>query len=106
MQITACVTYRLWFPPIATISDEGRVAPHIVRMLLAVTALVVGARSVDLLLERINTLKVIGVLRAPTLIGPAFVFPATGGPPTGLLPVFESWVGMKPTTTERTPPPL
>jgi hypothetical protein len=75
-------------------------------MLLAVTALVIGPRSVDLLLERISTLKVIGVLRAPVLIGLALVFLATGRPTTSLLPVFEPWMGMKPATTERTPPPL
>jgi hypothetical protein len=75
-------------------------------MLLAVTALVIGPRSVDLLLERISTLKVIGVLRAPVLIGLALVFLAAGRPTTSLLPVFEPWMGMKPATTERTPPPL
>jgi len=75
-------------------------------MLLAVTALVIGSRSVDLLLEQISTLKVIGVLRAPALIGLALVFPATGGPTTSLLPVFQPWMEMKPATTERTPPPV
>ena len=106
MQITACGTYRLRSLPAAPVPDEDLAAPHIVRVLLAVTALVIGSRSVDLFLERISTLKVVGVLRAPALIGLALVFPATGGPTTGLLPVFEPWMGMKPATTERTPPPL
>jgi hypothetical protein len=75
-------------------------------MLLAVMALVVSSRSVDPLLEWISALKVIGVLRAPALIGLTLVFPATGGPTTSLLPVFEPWMGMKPATTDGTPPPL
>jgi hypothetical protein len=106
VQITACGTYGLRSLPTAPVPDEDLVALHVVRMLLAVTALVIGSRSVDLLQERISTLKVIGVLRAPALIGLALVLPATGGPTTGLLPVFEPWMGMKPATTERTPPPL
>ena len=65
MQITACGTYRLRSPLVAPVPDKDLVAPHIVRMLLAVMALVVSSRSVDPLLEWISALKVIGVMGAP-----------------------------------------
>jgi hypothetical protein len=75
-------------------------------MLLAVAALVVGARSVLFLLKRrISTAKVIRVLGSPMLIEFLLLLAATFGPATGLLPLFEPRMGMKPTTTERTPLP-
>jgi hypothetical protein len=58
-------------------------------MLMAVVALVVGARSVDFLLKRISTPKVIRMLGSPTLIGLPLLFAATGGPATGFLALLE-----------------
>jgi len=74
-------------------------------MLLAVAALPVGARSVDFLLVHIRTAKIIWVLSPPLLIGLPFLLVATVRPTTGLLPLLEPRMGMKPTTTERTSPP-
>jgi hypothetical protein len=74
-------------------------------MLLTVAALVVGARSVLFLLQRINPAKVIRVLRPPFLIGLPLLLTVTVGPATGFLPLLEPRMGMKPTTTERTPSP-
>jgi len=45
------------------------------------------------------------VLGPPLLIGLPLLLVATVGPTTGLLPLFEPRMGIKPTTTERTPPP-
>jgi hypothetical protein len=39
------------------------------------------------------------------LIEPPLLFLTALGPATGLLPLLEPRMGMKPTTTERTPPP-
>jgi hypothetical protein len=74
-------------------------------MLLTVVALVFGARSVLFLLERIDTARVVRVLRPPSLIAFRLLLAATFGATTGLLPLFEPRMGMKPATTERTPPP-
>jgi hypothetical protein len=74
-------------------------------MLLAVATLVVGARSIDFLLVRISISEVIRVLAPPSLIELPLLLLATLGPTTGLLPLFEPRMGMKPTTTERTSPP-
>src|SRR5215469_11925693 len=86
-------------------SDEGRVALHVVGMLLTVTTLVVGARSVLFLLQRVSIPKVIRVLGPPLLIGLSLLLAATVCSTTGLLPLLEPRMGMKPTTTERAPPP-
>jgi hypothetical protein len=74
-------------------------------MLLTIAALVVGARSVRFLLERIGTMKVIRVRDAPLVIRLSLLLAATIRSTTGLLPLLEPRMGMKPTTTERTPPP-
>ncbi|PYU38417.1 MAG: hypothetical protein DMG54_30150 [Acidobacteria bacterium] len=105
VQIRTCVTYRRRSQPLAPFSDESRVALHVVGMLLPVAALVVGARSVLFPLQRIRIPKVIRVLGPPLLIGLPLLLVATVGPTTGLLPLFEPRMGIKPTTTERTPPP-
>jgi len=73
-------------------------------MLLTVTTLVVGARSVLFLLKRVSIPKVIRVLGPPLLIGLSLLLAATVCSTTGLLPLLEPRMGMKPTTTERTPP--
>jgi hypothetical protein len=74
-------------------------------MPLTVTTLVVGARSVLFLLKRVSIPKVIRVLGPPLLIGLSLLPAATVCSTTGLLPLLEPRMGMKPTTTERTPPP-
>jgi hypothetical protein len=73
-------------------------------MLLAVATLFLGTRSVLFSLKCIGTAKVIGVLVPPFLIEPALLLPAAFGSTTGLLPLLEPGMGMKPTTTERAPP--
>ena len=105
MQIGTCGTYRRRSQPLAPFSDESRVALHVVGMLLTVAPPVVAARSVLLLLQRINPAKVIRVLSPPLLIGLPLLLAATLRLTTGLLPLFKPRVGMKPTTTERTPSP-
>jgi hypothetical protein len=105
VQIASCVTYRRLSLSLAAFSDQSRVAPHVVGMLLAIVAHVFGARSVLFLLLRINLAKVIWVLRAPSLIGLPPLLLAAVRPTTGHLPFFDAWMGMKPTTTERTPRP-
>jgi hypothetical protein len=74
-------------------------------MLLTVAALVVGARSALFLLERIGTMKVIRVLGPPLVIRLSLLLAATVHSTTGFLPLLEPRMGMKPPTTERTPPP-
>ena len=105
MQIGACGTYRCRSRLRAAFSDEGCVALHVVGMLLTVTTLVVGARSVLFLLKRVSIPKVIRVLGPPLLIGLSLLLAATVCSTTSLLPLLEPWMGMKPTTTERAPPP-
>jgi len=105
VQIKACGTYRHRSQPLAPFSDESRVALHVVGMLLTVAALVVGARSALFLLERIGTMKVIRVLGPPLVIRLSLLLAATVRSTTGFLPLLEPRMGMKPTTTERTPPP-
>lgn len=90
---------------LAPFSDESRVAPHVVGMLLPVAVHVGGARSVGFLLVRISTAEVIRVLGPPMPIQLLLLLLATLGLATGLLPLFEARMGMKPATTERTPPP-
>jgi len=104
VQIRACGTYRRRSQPLAPFSNEGRVALHVVRMLLTIVALVVRARSVRFLLERIGTMKVIRVLDPPLVIRLSLLLAATVHSTTGFLPLLEPRMGMKPTTTERTPP--
>jgi hypothetical protein len=74
-------------------------------MLLTVATLVLGARSVDFLLMRVGITKVIRVIGSPLLIGPLLLLAATVRSTTGLLPLLEPRMGMKPATTERTPSP-
>jgi hypothetical protein len=105
VQIRACGTYRCRSQPLATFLDESRVALHVVGMLLAVAALVFGTRSVNFLLVRIRTTKVIGVLDPPLPIGLPLLLAATVQLTTGLLLLLETRMRMKPTTTERAPPP-
>jgi hypothetical protein len=105
VQIAACVTYRRRSQPLAPFSDQSRVAPHVIGMLLTVAALVVGARSVLFLLQCINPAKVVRVPSPPFLIGLSLLLAATVQLTTGPLPLFEPRMGMKPTTTERTPSP-
>ncbi len=71
-------------------------------MLLTVATLVIGARSVDFLLMRVGIPKVIRVIGSPLLIGPLLLLAATVRSTTGLLPLLEPRMGMKPATTERT----
>jgi hypothetical protein len=104
VQIRACGTYRRRSQPLATFLDESRVAPHVVGMLLTVAALIVGTRSVDFLLVLIGTAKVIRVLGPPLLTGLLLLLAATVRLTTGLLPLLEPRMGIKPTTTKRTPP--
>src|SRR5215472_14685041 len=103
MKIRACGTYRCRSQLLAAFPDEGRIALHVVGMLLTVTTLVVGARSVLFLLKRISIPKVIGVLGPPLVIGLSLLLASTVRSTTGLLPLLEPWMGMKPTPTERTP---
>jgi|SRR5271169_2838401 len=105
VQIRACGTYRCRSQPLATFSDESRVAPHVVGMLLTVAALVVGTRSVDFLLVLIGAAKVIRVLAPPLLTGFLLLLAATVRLATSLLSLLEPRMGIKPTTTKRTPPP-
>jgi hypothetical protein len=105
MQIRACGTYRCRSQLLTAFSNEGRVTPHVVGMLLTITTLVAGARSVLFLLKRISISKVFRVLGPPLLIGLSLLLAATVSSTTGLLPLLEPRMGMKPTTTERTPPP-
>jgi hypothetical protein len=86
-------------------SNESRVAPHVVGMVLAIATLVVGARSVLCLLPRISAAEVVRVFSPPLLIEPPLLFLTTLGPTTGLLPLLEPRMGMKPTSTKRTSPP-
>jgi hypothetical protein len=72
-------------------------------MLLAVTALIVGARAVNVLLVRIATSKVIEMLGAPTLVRASFEFLATGLLTTDFLALLDSGVGGKPVTTNTAP---
>jgi hypothetical protein len=74
-------------------------------MLLTITTLVAGARSVLFLLKRISIPKVFRVLGPPLLIGLSLLLAATVRTTTGLLPLLEPRMGIKPTTTKRTPPP-
>jgi hypothetical protein len=74
-------------------------------MLLAVAALVVGTRSVDFLLVLIGAAKVIRVLAPPLPTRLLLLLAATVRLTTGLLPLLEPRMGIKPTTTKRTPPP-
>src|SRR2546430_17317768 len=74
-------------------------------MLLAIEAHVVSARSVFCFLPHIGTSEVIQVLGPPLLVGFPILLLATVRSATGLLPLFEPRMGMKQTTTERTPPP-
>jgi hypothetical protein len=105
MQIRACGTYRCRSQLLTAFSNEGRVAPHVVGMLLTITTLVVGARSVLFLLKRISIPKVFRVLGPPLLIGLSLLLAATVPSTTGFLPLLEPRMGIKPTTTKRTPPP-
>lgn len=105
VQIRACGTYRCRSQPLATFSDESRVAPHVVGMLLTVVALVVGTRSVDFFLVLIGAAKVIRVLGPPLLTGLLLLLAATVRLATSLLSLLEPRMGIKPTTTKRTPPP-
>ena len=105
MQISACGTYRRRSQPLAPFSDEGRVAPYVIGMLLPIAALVFEARSVLFLLKRIRIPKVIGMLSPPLLIGLSLLLVATVRSTTGFLPLLEPRMGMKPTTTERALPP-
>ena len=105
MRIRICGTYRRLSQLLAPSSNESRIAPHVVGMLLAIATLVVGARSVLCLLPRISAAEVIRVLSPPLLIEPPLLFLTALGPATGLLPLLEPRMGMKPTTTERTSPP-
>jgi len=74
-------------------------------MLFAVAALVVSAGSVHFLLQRIGTAKVIRMSSPPLLIGLAPLLVAAGRLAAGFLPLLEPRMGMKPATTESTPPP-
>src|SRR5690348_8432199 len=74
-------------------------------MLFAVATLFLGTRSVLFFLKCISAAKVIGVLVPPFLIEPALLLPTAFGSTTGLLPLLEPRMGMKPATTERAPPP-
>src|SRR5215469_9203057 len=74
-------------------------------MLLTVATLFLGTRSVLFFLKCISAAKVIGVLVPPFLIEPALLLPAAFSSTTGLLPLLEPRMGMKPATTERAPPP-
>src|SRR6516162_3594469 len=105
VRIRICGTYRRLSQLPAPFSNESRIAPHVVGMLLAIATLVVGARSVLCLLPRISAAEVIRVLSPPLLIEPLLLFLTALAPATGLLPLLEPRMGMKPTTTERTPPP-
>ena len=105
VRIRICGTYRRLSQLLAPFSNESRIAPHVVGMLLAIVKLVLGARSVLCLLPRISAAEVIRVLSPPLLIEPPLLFLTALGPATGLLPLLEPRMGMKPTTTERTPPP-
>ena len=105
MQIRACGTYRCRSQLLTAFSNEGRVAPHVIGMLLTITTLVACARSVLFLLKRISIPKVFRVLGPPLLIGLSLLLAATVLSTTGSLPLLEPRMGMKPTTTERTPPP-
>lgn len=105
VQIRTCGTYRRRSQPLATFLDESRVAPHVVGMLLTVAALVVGTRSVDFLLVLIGTAKVIRVLAPPLPTRLLLLLAATVRLTTGLLPLLEPRMGIKPTTTKRAPPP-
>ena len=104
-QIAACGTYRRRSQPLAPFSDESRVALDVVGMLLTVTTLVIGARSILFLLKRISIPKVIRMLGPPLLIGLSLLLAATVRSTTGLLPLLEPRMGMKPMTTERTSAP-
>ena len=105
MRIRTCVTYRCLSQLLAPFSDESGVAPHVVRMQLAIEAHVVSARSVLCFLQRIGTTEVIRVLGPPLLIEPVLLFLATLGRATSLLALFESRMWMKPAPTVRTPSP-
>jgi hypothetical protein len=74
-------------------------------MLLTIAALVLEARSVLFLLKRVSIPKVIRVLGPPLLIGFSLLLAATVLSTTSFLPLLEPRMGMKPTTTERAPPP-
>ena len=74
-------------------------------MLLAVATLFLGAGSVLFFLKCISAAKVIGMLVPPFLIEPALLLPAAFSSTTGLLPLLEPRMGMKPATTERAPSP-
>ena len=62
------------------------------------------ATSLDFLLVRINTTKVIRVLSPPLLVGSPLLLAATVRLTTGLLPSLEAGMGMKPATTKSAPP--
>ena len=105
LQIGTCVTYRRLSQLLAPFSNESRVAPHVVGMLLPVVAHIVSARSVLFLLMRIDAAEVIWVLGSPLSIGFLLLLATTFDSATGLLPSLESRVRVVPTTTERTSPP-
>jgi hypothetical protein len=105
VRIRICGTYRCLSQLLTPFSNESRVAPHVVGMVLAIATLVVGARSVLCLLPRISAAGVVRVFSPPLLIEPPLLFLTTLGPTTGLLPLLEPRMGMKPTSTKRTSPP-
>jgi uncharacterized membrane protein YoaK (UPF0700 family) len=84
--------------------NEGCVAVYVIGMLLAVAALVIGAGSLDFLLQRICTAEVIRMSSPPLLISLVLLLAAAVRTATGFLPLLEPRMRMKPTTTERTPP--
>jgi hypothetical protein len=105
VRIRICGTYRRLSQLLTPFSNESRVAPHVAGMVLAIATLVLGARSVLCLLPRISAAEVIRVFSPPLLIEPLLLFLTTLGPTTGLLPLLEPRMGMKPTSTKRTSPP-
>ena len=105
VRIRICGTYRCLSQLLTPFSNESRVAPHVVGMVLAIATLVVGARSVLCLLPRISAAGVVRIFSPPLLIEPPLLFLTTLGPTTGLLPLLEPRMGMKPTSTKRTSPP-
>lgn len=105
VRIRICGTYRCLSQLLTPFSNASRVAPHVVGMVLAIATLVVGARSVLCLLPRISAAEVVRVFSPPLLIEPPLLFLTTLGPTTGLLPLLEPRMGMKPTSTKRTSPP-
>ena len=87
VQIAACVTYNLLSQLLPPFSDQSRVAPHVVGMLLAVVAHIFGACSVLCLLLRIHTAEIIRILYPPLLIEASLLLAATARLATGFLPL-------------------